>query len=311
MVCYRTLDVLPDPPGRVGGEPAPFPPVVAFNGLHQTNVCFLNEVIQREPGPEILPRNRKGQSEVADDHPFACSLLFPDCHDKFPAVIHALCSIGKSHQESSGKACLLQRLFTTGNVFTSLLQFCCGGEKKGRHFVGISISAVIRIRPVLSRGFVLLRRFRPGTVQLCICMAGKDTSGCFLNQHEPGRPAGQRADCLLPCVLDCARGFYFLLIRKKRIGPHLALIVAKRISRIPDEILQKGHCLIEELFIIISQPEGRILRDDFTFNDPDSKVMGHNFQCQFKVMVNITACSCTDIHDTPPGKHACQHSLRK
>lgn len=142
-------------------------------------------------------------------------------------------------------------------------------------------------------------------------MAGKDASGCFLNQQEPGRPAGQRADCLLPCVLDCARGFYFLIIRKKRIGPHLALIVAKRISRVSDEILQKGHCLIKEFLIIISQPEGRILRDDVTFNDPDSKVMGHNFQCQFKVMVNITACFCTDIQDTLPGKRACQQSLRK
>ena len=136
-------------------------------------------------------------------------------------------------------------------------------------------------------------------------------SGCFLNQQEPGRPAGQRADCLPPCVLDCARGFHFLLIRKKRIGPHLALIVAKRISRVSDEILQKGHCLIKELFIIIIQPEGRILRDDVTLNDPDSKVIDHNFQGQFKVMINITACSCTDIHDTLPGKHACPHSLRK
>src|SRR5208337_3030195 len=68
LVCHRPLDRLLDPPGAVSTQLATLCRVKAFDGLHQTDVSFRNQIQEREPKIGVVMSDLNDQSEVCFDH---------------------------------------------------------------------------------------------------------------------------------------------------------------------------------------------------------------------------------------------------
>src|SRR5271166_2240707 len=68
LVCKRPLDRLLDPPGAVSTQLAALGRVKAFDGLHQTDVSFRNQIQEREPKIGVVMSDLNDQSEICFDH---------------------------------------------------------------------------------------------------------------------------------------------------------------------------------------------------------------------------------------------------
>ena len=64
LVCNRTGNGLPDPPGGVGGKLEAALRLKLFGRLHQAEVSFLNQVQKRQPPPDIALGHRHHQPQV-------------------------------------------------------------------------------------------------------------------------------------------------------------------------------------------------------------------------------------------------------
>ena len=69
-------DGLPDPPGRVGGKLEALVVLKFIDGLHQPDISVLNQILQRQPMPQIFLGNGYNQLQVAHDQRFL-GLLIP------------------------------------------------------------------------------------------------------------------------------------------------------------------------------------------------------------------------------------------
>ena len=67
LVRQRARDRLPDPPGRVGRELEPAPPVELLDRADQAEVALLDQVEQRQAAPRIALRDRHHQPQVRLD----------------------------------------------------------------------------------------------------------------------------------------------------------------------------------------------------------------------------------------------------
>src|ERR1700739_4494861 len=68
LVCHRPLDRLLDPPGAVSTQLATLCRVKAFDGLHETDVSFRNQIEERDPKMRVVMSDLNAQSEVCFDH---------------------------------------------------------------------------------------------------------------------------------------------------------------------------------------------------------------------------------------------------
>src|SRR5271165_4394726 len=68
LVCHRPLDRLLDPPGAVSTQLATLCRVKAFDGFHQPDVSFRNQIQEREPKIRVVMSDLNDQSEVCFDH---------------------------------------------------------------------------------------------------------------------------------------------------------------------------------------------------------------------------------------------------
>src|SRR5271165_4725882 len=66
--CKRPLDRLLDPPGAVSTQLAALCRVKAFDGLHETDIPFRNQIQEREPKIRVVMSDLNDQSEVCFDH---------------------------------------------------------------------------------------------------------------------------------------------------------------------------------------------------------------------------------------------------
>ena len=71
LVLDRTLDRLADPPGRVGGELEPAPPVELLRAAHQAQHALLDAVEQGQLLAAVLLRDADDQAQVRGHHPLA------------------------------------------------------------------------------------------------------------------------------------------------------------------------------------------------------------------------------------------------
>src|ERR1700726_5355466 len=69
LVRQRTFDRLLDPPSTIRTQLATLCRVKAFDGLHQTNVSFRNQIKEREPEIRVVMSDLNDQPEVCFDHP--------------------------------------------------------------------------------------------------------------------------------------------------------------------------------------------------------------------------------------------------
>src|ERR1700726_3040213 len=69
LVRQRTFDRLLDPPSTIRTQLATLCRVKAFDGLHQTNVSFRNQIEEREPEIRVVMSDLNDQPEVCFDHP--------------------------------------------------------------------------------------------------------------------------------------------------------------------------------------------------------------------------------------------------
>src|SRR5258708_35691820 len=78
---HRPLDRLLDPPGAVSTQLATLCRVKAFDGLHETDVSFRNQIEEREPKMRVVMSDLNDQSEVCFDHqsPSVLVSLFNTC----------------------------------------------------------------------------------------------------------------------------------------------------------------------------------------------------------------------------------------
>src|SRR5918999_1395496 len=75
LVGDRALHRLPDPPGGVRGEPPATVGIELLDGLHQTYVALLDEVLERQPHPTVLLGHAYNEPEVLLDEPLPGTLV--------------------------------------------------------------------------------------------------------------------------------------------------------------------------------------------------------------------------------------------
>src|SRR4029077_19449667 len=69
LVRQRSFDRLLDSQSTIRTQLATLCRVKAFDGLHQTNVSFRNQIEKREPQIRVVTSDLNDQSEVCFDHP--------------------------------------------------------------------------------------------------------------------------------------------------------------------------------------------------------------------------------------------------
>src|ERR671910_3333852 len=75
LVGDGTLHRLPDPPGSIRGEPPSTVGIELLDGLHETYVALLDEVLEGQPHPAVLLGYAYNEHEVLLDEPLAGPLV--------------------------------------------------------------------------------------------------------------------------------------------------------------------------------------------------------------------------------------------
>src|SRR5215208_5962122 len=75
LVGNGTLHRLPDPPGGVRGEPPSTVGIELLDGLYETYVALLDQVLERQPHPTVLLGYAHDEPQVLLDEPLAGTLV--------------------------------------------------------------------------------------------------------------------------------------------------------------------------------------------------------------------------------------------
>src|SRR3712207_1271804 len=75
LVGNGTLHRLPDPPGGVRGESPSAVGIELLDGLHETYVALLDQILKRQPHPTVLLGHTHDEPEVLLDEPLPGTLV--------------------------------------------------------------------------------------------------------------------------------------------------------------------------------------------------------------------------------------------
>jgi hypothetical protein len=75
LIHERAINVLADPPGGIGGKAEAALRVEFLEGVHQTQIAFLDQVQQGQTAVQVMLGDVHHQAQVALDHLLACCVV--------------------------------------------------------------------------------------------------------------------------------------------------------------------------------------------------------------------------------------------